>query len=105
MKRRTEYSPSIGVLLFQLLVIMIGNNRSIAGIAGYVASTGDIANVPDIRLDSRFDLEVDQLPEKKSDNILCLPIKNENGDILGVMEMINKRQYSIVYELIINKSN
>jgi GAF domain-containing protein len=34
---------------------------------------------------------VDQAPDKTpTQNVMCLPILNENEDILGVLEMVNK---------------
>lgn len=61
------------------------------GIAGHVASTGEAVLLNSLGNESRFNPDVDQVPDKTpTQNILCLPILNENEDILGVIEMINK---------------
>lgn len=61
------------------------------GIAGYVATTGDPVNILDAYQDKRFNPEVDKKTGYMTKTILCAPIKNIAGDIIGVTQMINKR--------------
>ena len=61
------------------------------GIAGYVAITGQEENIPDAYSDPRFDSRVDRQTGYRTRNILCLPIKNQVGDILGVIQVLNRR--------------
>ncbi len=61
------------------------------GIAGLVAMTGDSLNIPDAYADSRFDMSTDQKTGYRTHCILCVPVKNQNGEVLGVIEVINKK--------------
>jgi len=74
-----------------LLEIRIPANR---GIAGYVASTGQPLNIPDAYKDPRFDPSTDKRTGYQTRNILCLPVYNSNGDLIGVTQLINKHQGS-----------
>lgn len=60
------------------------------GIAGQVAMTGEILNIPDAYSDSRFNRNVDQITGYKTNTILCMPIFIRNT-IIGVVQMVNKR--------------
>ncbi|MBI4548405.1 MAG: cyclic nucleotide-binding domain-containing protein [Ignavibacteriae bacterium] len=60
------------------------------GIAGYVASSGATVNIPNAYADSRFNPEVDQLTGYRTRTILCMPMKNKDGDIIGVFQLLNK---------------
>lgn len=61
------------------------------GIAGLVAMTGKSLNIPDAYADSRFDMSTDQITGYRTHCILCVPVKNQNGEVLGVIEAINKK--------------
>jgi len=61
------------------------------GIAGYVAVTGEEVNIQDAYTDPRFDQTTDRKTGYRTRSILCLPIKNQAGDILGVIQVLNKR--------------
>ncbi|MBE9128515.1 MULTISPECIES: adenylate/guanylate cyclase domain-containing protein [unclassified Coleofasciculus] len=71
--------------------IRIPANR---GIAGYVASTGQLLNIPDAYKDPRFDPSTDQKTGYVTRNILCMPVFNSAGDLIGVTQLINKHQGS-----------
>jgi len=60
------------------------------GIAGFVAVTGDTLNIPDAYLDARFNPEVDKRSGFHTKTILCMPMKNKDGDIAGVFQLLNK---------------
>lgn len=62
------------------------------GIAGYVAVTGDIINISDPYLDPRFNPEYDRKTGYKTKTILCMPLRNQNGKIIGVFQFLNKRE-------------
>jgi adenylate cyclase len=64
------------------------------GIAGYVASTGQILNIPDAYKDPRFDPTTDQRTGYHTRNILCMPVYNSEADLIGVTQLINKHQGS-----------
>ncbi|XP_018570600.1 dual 3',5'-cyclic-AMP and -GMP phosphodiesterase 11 isoform X2 [Anoplophora glabripennis] len=60
------------------------------GITGYVATTGETANLPNVDEDARFDPSVDEGTNFKHKTILCMPIKNSCAEIIGVIQLINK---------------
>lgn len=62
------------------------------GITGYVATTGENLNIPDAYNDPRFDRHVDDnsLSGFRHQSILCMPIKNASGLIIGVSQLVNK---------------
>ena len=47
-------------------------------------------NIPDAYEDSRFDPNDDNGTGFKHKTILCMPIKNTAGSIVGVVQLINK---------------
>ncbi len=61
------------------------------GIAGLVAVTGEELNIQDAYADSRFDKSTDERTGYRTRDLLCVPIKNQSGDIIGVIEAINKK--------------
>ncbi|NET16798.1 MAG: GAF domain-containing protein, partial [Okeania sp. SIO1H6] len=75
----------------KMMEIRIPGNR---GIAGYVASTGQTLNIPDAYLDPRFDPSTDQKTGYRTRNILCMPVYNAKGELIGVTQLINKNQGS-----------
>ncbi|TSM68862.1 Dual 3',5'-cyclic-AMP and -GMP phosphodiesterase 11A [Bagarius yarrelli] len=60
------------------------------GIIGYVAEHGETVNIPDAYQDHRFSDEIDKLTGYKTKSLLCMPIRNSDGEIIGVAQAINK---------------
>ncbi|XP_035264308.1 dual 3',5'-cyclic-AMP and -GMP phosphodiesterase 11A [Anguilla rostrata] len=60
------------------------------GIIGYVAEHGETVNVPNAYEDHRFSDEIDKLTGYKTQSILCMTICNSDGDVIGVVQAINK---------------
>lgn len=60
------------------------------GIAGYVATTGDILNIPDAYADPRFNREIDKKTGYHTQNMLTFPMRNKLGEIIGVFQVLNK---------------
>nr|XP_032624356.1 dual 3',5'-cyclic-AMP and -GMP phosphodiesterase 11A [Chelonoidis abingdonii] len=60
------------------------------GIIGYVAEHGETVNIPDAYQDRRFNDEIDKLTGYKTKSLLCMPIRNNDGEIIGVAQAINK---------------
>lgn len=60
------------------------------GVAGWVAQYGQVINIKDAYQDERFDQSTDQATGYQTRNILCGPVKNLTGDIVGVIQVINK---------------
>ncbi|GIY89690.1 dual 3',5'-cyclic-AMP and -GMP phosphodiesterase 11 [Caerostris darwini] len=59
-------------------------------IAGYVATSGETLNIPDVHQDDRFDPSVDEDSNFRHYSILCMPIRNASKIIVGVCQLINK---------------
>eukprot|EP01083_Nonionella_stella_P240251 840059_1 len=60
-----------------------------SGIAGYVAQTGEMVNIPDAYEDNRFNPEIDKITKYSTKSVLCVPIET-NGKVVGVIQCINK---------------
>jgi sigma-B regulation protein RsbU (phosphoserine phosphatase) len=61
-----------------------------SGIAGHVARTGEVLNVPDAYLDERFNPETDRQTDFRTRSILCAPLVGHSGKLLGVIQVLNK---------------
>ena len=60
------------------------------GLAGYVVKTGEPLNIPDAYKDSRFNPDIDKKTGYTTRTILCMPIKNNNQEIIGAFQVLNK---------------
>lgn len=61
------------------------------GIAGAAAKQRVCVNVPDAYADGRFNREVDKRTGFITRNLLTLPMENLNGQLIGVLQALNKR--------------
>lgn len=61
------------------------------GIAGYVAQTGKVVNIPDAYADPRFNQETDRRTGFHTRTILCGPMQNKLDEVIGVLQVLNKR--------------
>ena len=61
------------------------------GIAGVVAASGESINITDAYRDPRFDRTVDEKTGYRTRTILCAPIHNAQGEVVGVAEVLNKK--------------
>ncbi len=61
------------------------------GIAGAVAAGGEVIRVDDAYADPRFNPEVDRQSGFRPRSILGLPIKNRNGEVFAVAQLLNRR--------------
>jgi HD-GYP domain-containing protein (c-di-GMP phosphodiesterase class II) len=62
-----------------------------SGIAGQVASTGAAINIPDAYADERFNRSFDTSSGYRTQTILCVPMRDANGEVTGVIQALNKR--------------
>jgi phosphoserine phosphatase RsbU/P len=62
------------------------------GIAGHVAETGQILNIPDAYNDPRFNPKFDQATGFRTRSILTAPMFNPQHKIIGVVQLLNKRE-------------
>lgn len=60
------------------------------GIAGSVYTTGKTINIPDAYVDSRFNPDVDKKTGYRTRSILCMPVKNKEGVLIGAIQVLNK---------------
>jgi GAF domain-containing protein len=63
-----------------------------SGIAGLVATSGEVVNIPDAYKDDRFNKDFDMKSGFHTKTILCLPIKNSENTVVGVLQLINKME-------------
>jgi eukaryotic-like serine/threonine-protein kinase len=68
------------------------------GIAGTVAKSGQTINIPDAYADPRFNREIDRRTGHKTRNLLTLPMLNQQGEVIGVFQVVNKRTGSFDIE-------
>ena len=61
------------------------------GISGHVATTGQVLNIPDAYKDPRFNPDIDKKTGYKTENMLTMPLSNAEGHILGVFQVLNKK--------------
>jgi eukaryotic-like serine/threonine-protein kinase len=62
------------------------------GISGMVALTGETIVLDDPYSDPRFNPDVDKRTGYRTRNLLTMPVKSGKGTILGVFQLLNKRQ-------------
>lgn len=60
------------------------------GIAGHVATTGRVINIPDAYADDRFNPNIDKQTGYHTQTILAAPMRNKLGEIIGVFQTLNK---------------
>jgi HD-GYP domain-containing protein (c-di-GMP phosphodiesterase class II) len=60
------------------------------GIAGTVAETGEVINIPDAYADPRFNPEPDQQSGYQTKSLLTYPMKGQEGRVIGVVQAVNK---------------
>lgn len=61
------------------------------GIAGAAARHRMCVNVPDAYADPRFNPDVDRRTGFRTRNLLTFPLENLQGDLMGVLQALNKR--------------
>lgn len=62
------------------------------GLAGFVAEKGETINIPDAYNDPRFNPDVDKKTGYRTHNMLCMPMKNKDKKIIGVFQLLNKKE-------------
>jgi serine/threonine-protein kinase len=68
------------------------------GIAGLVALTGETVNLDDAYADVRFNPDVDRRTGYRTRNLLTVPVRSGRGSIIGVFQVLNKRQGAFTRE-------
>jgi signal transduction histidine kinase len=62
-----------------------------SGVAGHVAATGVPLNLVDAHSDPRFDARFDEKNSYRTRSLLAVPIVSIDGEVIGVVEALNKR--------------
>lgn len=62
-----------------------------AGIAGECFTTGAAINILDAYQDARFNPDIDRRTGFRTRSMLCLPIVARGGQVIGVMQILNRR--------------
>ncbi len=68
------------------------------GIAGNVFTSGEILNIPHCYADLRFNPAFDKQTGYFTRSMLCAPVTNKDGKIIGVSQVLNKRGGSFTSE-------
>ncbi|NCQ18844.1 MAG: GAF domain-containing protein [Ignavibacteria bacterium] len=63
-----------------------------SGIAGEVAQSNSYQIIDDPYSHPKFNKKVDKVTGFKTRNILCVPMTNINGDVIGVFQILNKKE-------------
>jgi len=79
-------------LIYNTFSIPVDNDS----IAGYVARNQQILNIPDVYVLSgseayTFDENFDRVSDYKTRSVLAVPMTDQRGDVLGVLQIINAR--------------
>lgn len=61
------------------------------GVAGWVVRHGETVNLTDAYNDPRFEKDVDRRLGYRTRSLLCLPIRNKDEEVVGVLQLLNKR--------------
>ncbi|HEY9773277.1 MAG TPA: HD domain-containing phosphohydrolase [Planktothrix sp.] len=54
------------------------------------ARTSQVINIPDAYSDARFDPDVDKHTGYHTQSVLCVPMLNRGGEVIGVFQVLNK---------------
>ena len=68
------------------------------GIAGHVAKTRTAINIPDTYADARFDPDFDKETGYRTRSILCLPLIGNGDRLIGVIQVLNKKDQEVFDE-------
>jgi Nif-specific regulatory protein len=62
------------------------------GITGEVFKSGKVINVTDAYSHKKFNPAIDKKTGYKTSTVLCVPLKNIQGETIGVLQVLNKRE-------------
>ena len=61
------------------------------GLAGWAASHGETVNIANAYEDARFVQTFDQRTGFRTKSLICHPIRNNNDEVVGVLQLLNKK--------------
>ncbi|MEP7152801.1 MAG: ATP-binding protein [Nitrospira sp.] len=65
------------------------------GIAGYVFQSGEPQIIRNVKLDPRHLSSIDELTSHNTHDMIAMPLKRWEGEPIGVLEVLNKREGSL----------
>jgi phosphoserine phosphatase RsbU/P len=68
------------------------------GLAGKVAESGETIRIEDAYHDARFYPKIDELSGYRTRSMLCTAIRNKTGEIIGVIQLLNKIEATFLLE-------
>jgi len=68
------------------------------GLAGAVAATGEPVRLADAYADPRFDRSWDTRSGFRTRQVLCAPIRNRQGRVVGVFQLLNRKEGAFLPE-------
>ena len=81
---------------FTPIPIFIDGNINTSAIVAKSAATGKVIKIDDLSQDSEFDLsksrKIDKANNYQTKTMLTIPMKNHEGDLSGVLQLVNARQ-------------
>ena len=83
----------------QALIMRISQDEEIelrsipigTGIAGAAARTGETIRIDDAYADPRFNPDIDKKTGFRTRSILCLPIRDQEGNVFAVTQLLNRK--------------
>lgn len=92
-----KYSQNDSISNFKKTILKIPYKINIDknSLSGFVASTGDILNIPDVyNIDPKksyyFNKGIDDIIDYRTKSVLTVPLKDINNKVIGVFQLINK---------------
>ncbi len=64
------------------------------GIAGTVAATGQVINLPSAQGDRRFFRDIDRQTGYRTRSLMAAPLRDRDGNVIGVVQVLNARRGS-----------
>ena len=77
------------IMILKVSQSSAGIEVPLKGIAGFIAKTGSIVNLPDVYADSRFDPAMDMRTGYRTKQMLCVPVYDRPGSVAAVLQLIN----------------
>lgn len=65
---------------------------SYTGLAGHCFRTAEPINLEDAYQDPRFNRDVDRQTGYRTKSVLCMPMCNRDGQVLGVIQLLNRKE-------------
>ncbi len=61
------------------------------GVAGAVAQSGELVNVPTAEGETRFNPDIDKMTGYRTTSLLAVPLRDSSHEVFGVLQVLNRR--------------